>query len=144
MDSLLRSTKFNVKDLDAKALYERAYREAILIDGNPSQAKGRSLEEIIVTCMYGQAAELFMLTQGFADDLRAYKDVIRPDGVPSEVKVTEHEGNVPYVLQRCNAAAAEAWRKYSPMLYIWINDKKSYDYRLYGMYEWNGKEFILQ
>ena len=134
--------KFNVKDLDAKALQQRAYYEAVLIAGNPNQAKGRSLGEIMSACMYGQAAELYMLTQGFTDDLRAYKDVVRPDGVPAEVKVTECEAYVPYVLKRCNAAKMETWRQYASILYIWINDKKSYDYSLYGTYEWNGKEFV--
>ena len=135
--------KFNLKDLDPTALRARAYYEAVLIDSNPAQAKGRSFNEILTTCMYGQAAELYMLTQGFTDDLRDYKDVVRPDGVPTEVKVTECEAYVPYVLKRCNAAAFEKWRKYSKILYIWINDKKSFEYTLYGIYEWNGKEFVV-
>lgn len=134
---------FNVKNLDQKALHTRAYYEAVLIAANPNQAKGRSLEEIVATCMYGQAAELYMLTQGFTDDLRAYKDVVRPDGVPAEVKVTECEAYVPYVLKRCNSAAMEKWRQYSKILYIWINNKKSFEYTLYGIYEWNGEEFVV-
>lgn len=135
--------KFNVKDLDAKELLARTMKEALLIDQNPSQAKGRSSSEIIQTCLYGQAAEFYMLTQGFTDDLRPYKDVIRPDGYPAEVKVTECEAYVPYVLKRCNAAKMETWRQYASYLYIWINDKKSFEYTLYGIYEWNGKEFVV-
>ena len=136
--------KFNVKELDPIELRKRVMREANLIAENPSRAKGRSKNEIMLTCLYGQAAEFYMLTQGFSDDLRPYKDVIRPDGAPAEVKVTECEAYVPYVLKRCNAAKFDTWRQYASYLYIWINNKKSYDYILYGVYKWNGKEFILQ
>lgn len=135
--------KFNVKtDVDLDVLHIRARKEAVLIHENPRTAGDRGFKEILITCLYGQAAEVYMMTQGFTDDTRPYKDVISPDGIPTEVKVTEHIGNVPYVLKRCNAAASDPKRQYAKMLYIWINNKKSSEYWLHSVYKWNGSEFI--
>lgn len=137
--------RFNLLlDVDIDFLAARAKREALLIDENPNSAHGRSFKEIYVTCMYGQAAEVYMLSQGYKDDTRRYKDVLEPTGEPAEIKVTEHTGNVPYVLRRCNAAASDPKRQYAKRLYIWIGDKKTYDYYLHSIYNWNGTEFIVQ
>ena len=138
--------KFNAKeDLDGKELYERAATEAKLIYNKPSTARGRSLEEIIETVLYGHAAELYLIKHhGFSDDPHEYKDVIDLDNNPVEVKVTEGEWYVPYVLERCNNAARETWRKYPEILYVFIGNKETYDYHLHGIYHWNGEEFCLQ
>ena len=138
--------QFNAKnDLDSVRLYNRAEAEAKLIHKKPSTARGRSLKEIIETVMYGHAAELYLLDhKGFRDDTREYKDVIDPEGNDVEVKVTEGKHYVPYVLDRCNAAAMETWRKYPEKLYIFIGNKESCDYHLHGIYEWNGEQFCLQ
>ena len=138
--------KFNAKeDLDGKELYERAVAEAKLIHKKPSTARGRSLEEIIETVLYGHAAELYLIKyHGFSDDPHEYKDVIDLDNNPVEVKVTEGDYYVPHVLARCNDAAKETWRKYPEILYVFIGNKETYNYHLHGIYYWNGEEFCLQ
>ena len=72
--------KFNAKtDLDPARLYNRAETEAKLIHSKPSTARGRSLENIIETVMYGHAAELYLIDhESFRDDPREYKDVMTP------------------------------------------------------------------
>jgi predicted HicB family RNase H-like nuclease len=95
--------------------------------------------------MYGHAAELYLIDhESFSDDPREYKDVIDTKGNQVEVKVTEGKYYVPYVLQRCNDAAIETWRKYPEILYVFIGNKETYDYELDGIYLWNGKQFCLQ
>lgn len=138
--------EFNVKDLDQDMLKSRALKEAKRIFQKKSTRKNRTLEEIHITAMYGHAAEIYLLNNGFTDDDREFKDVISPEGEPVEVKVTEGEYYVPYVLKRCNEAFFEPWRNYPKILYIFINDKKTFDYKLYGIYEWNdsSKKFCLQ
>lgn len=138
--------KFNAKkDLNAEELYTRAETEAKLIHRKQSTARGRSLEEIIETVLFGHAAELYLIKHHkFKDDTREYKDVIDPNGNLVEVKVTEGEYYVSYVLARCNDAARETWRKYPEILYIFIGNKETCDYHLHGIYHWNGKEFCLQ
>jgi hypothetical protein len=138
--------KFNaIKDLNKDELYERAAAEAKLIHKKTSTARGRSLEEIIETVLYGHAAELYLIKHhGFSDDPHEYKDVIDLDNNPVEVKVTEGEWYVPYVLERCNNAAKETWRKYPEILYVFIGNKETYDYHLHGIYHWDGEKFCLQ
>jgi hypothetical protein len=131
-------------DVDIDFLKQRARTEAKLINENPNSAKGRSFQEIYATCMYGQAAEVYMMSIGFKDDTKPYRDVIDPDGTPTEVKVTDRPSYVKYVLKRCNAAASDSTRQYAKRLYIWIGDKKTYTYTLHSIYNWNGKEFIVQ
>ena len=138
--------QFNAKkDLDPVRLYNRAEAEAKLIYSKPSTRRNRSLEDIIETVMYGHAAELYLIDhEGFKDDTREYKDVIDLEGKDVEVKVTEGSYYVSHVLDRCNAAATETWRKYPEKLYIFTGDKISCDYRLHGIYLWNGTQFCLQ
>jgi hypothetical protein len=138
--------KFNAKtDLDRHELYDRARSEAKSIYLKDSTRRGRSLEQIIETVLYGHAAELYLIKyHGFQDDLREYKDVIDTNKNQVEVKVTEGEYYVPYVLARCNEASKNTWRKYPKVLYVFIGDKETCDYHLYGVYHYNGKEFCLQ
>ena len=137
--------KFNaIVDIDRITLKERSFAEAKLIYSKESTRKGRSLEKIVETCMYGHAAELYLMGQGFADDPAPFRDIIDPEGNPVEVKVTEGEYYVPYVLERANTAARDAWRKYPKHLYVFIGDKNTLDYHLHGIYLWNGEKFCLQ
>ena len=138
--------EFNVKDLDQDIIKNRALKEAKSIFQKKSTRKNRTLEQIHATTMYGHAAEVYLLNNGFTDDDREYKDVISPEGEPVEVKVTEGEYYIPYVLKRCNEAASESWKNYAKILYIFIGNKKTLDYKLNGIYEWNNnsKEFCLQ
>lgn len=135
---------FNSKTLDQKALSDRAMAEAKLIYSKPSTRRGRSLEKIFETCAYGHAAEQFLIEKkGYTDDDRPYKDVIDPNGEPVEVKVTEGDYYIKYVLKRCNDSASEAWRNYPKKLIVFTCNNKlgSTNYKLYGEYSWDGNEF---
>jgi hypothetical protein len=132
--------KFNASTLDQQLILARATGEADKIVKNDKT--GRSYREILETCLYGQAAEAYLLSIGYVDDTRPYKDVFEPDGTSIEVKVTAHSGNVPYILDRCAERIGEVWRTHPTRVYIFINDKKSDEYTLYGIYDWNGKTWI--
>jgi hypothetical protein len=138
--------KFNaITDLNSDELYSRARREAELIYKKSSTRRNRSLEEIIETTIYGHAAELYLIKHhGFVDDIRDYKDLFDLENNSIEIKVTSKKYFVPYVLSRCNGDAKEVWKKYPKILYIFIGNKKTNDYYLEGIYEWNGRKFILQ
>lgn len=132
--------KFNRSKLDQQLLLARATAEAdkIVI----KDKTGRNYQQILEACLYGQAAEVYLLSIGYIDDTRPYKDVFEPDDTPVEIKVTQHEGNVPYILDRCAERIQEAWRTHPTRVYIWINDKESDDYELNGIYDWNGRGWI--
>lgn len=133
---------FSIDDIKDKAEWrERAMNEAKQIHSKASTARGRSLNQIYETRLYGGVAEQYLLETGWEDDQRKFKDVIDPQGDPVEVKTTEHIGNVPYVLDRCKEAKLEVWRNYQDIVYIFINDKKSKEFVHEGTYLWNGKEF---
>ena len=133
---------FSIDDIEDKHEWgERAMNEAKQIHRKPSTARGRTLNEIYEVCLYGHAAEQYLLETGWDDDERKYKDIIDPMGDPNEIKVTEHVGNVPYVLARCQSAKLETWRDYPNIVYIFINNKKSKEYIHEGTYQWNGKKF---
>ena len=138
--------KFNaMRDLDVDLLKQRAYAEAAEIFSKPSTRDGRTIDKIREAVMYGQAAEVYLVQHhNFTDDARPFKDVFNPVGEAVEVKVTEGDYYVPFVLKRCNEAASQAWRKYASILYIFIGDKSSLDYNLYGIYHWNGNNFIKE
>ena len=134
--------KFNLKQLDIYQIRERAWDEAVKIYSKPSTRRNREFPEILATCMYGQAAEVYLMTQGFTDDTRPFRDVIHPDRVPIEVKVTRIESNIKYVLEDCKEKRLWKDSTHPDIVYVFINDKKSYEYRLHGIYKWNGSEFI--
>lgn len=145
LEIMEKSFKFNANELNQNYLLSRSHEEANEIFAKPSTRRGRSYEEILKTVLYGHVAEVFLIEKmGFTDDTRKYKDVINTAGKYVEVKVTEGDYYVPYVLERAVAAKKESWRKYPDLLYIFIGDKKTGDYSLHGIYEWNGKNFILQ
>jgi len=127
--------KFSRADLDRKFLLARAEAEAQKI--LPKDKTGRTYEQILRDCLYGQAAEVYLLTQGYTDDTRDYKDLFEPDGTPIEIKVTKHAGNVGYVLDRCRERIAEKWREHPTRVYIFLNDRESDDYELQGIWNWN-------
>ena len=81
---------------------------------------------------------------GFEDDERKYKDLFDINGSSVEIKVTEGDYYVPYVLERAEKAKSQTWRGYPDILYVFIGDKKSADYKLNGIYKWNKKRFVLQ
>lgn len=133
---------FNVDDIKSKSEWsKRAMVEAKQIHSKKSTARGRTLNQIYEACLYGHAPEQYLLETGWEDDRRKYKDVIDPMGDCNEIKVTEHTGNIPYVLERCRIAKLEPWRKYPDIVYIFINNKKSKEYVHEGIYLWNGKKY---
>lgn len=133
---------FNIKDLQSTSEWrDRAMKEAKAIHSKSSTARGRSLQTIYETCLYGHAPEQYLIETGWEDDIRPYKDLIDPQGDLVEIKVTEHIGNVPYVLARCQSAKLETWRNYPDIVYIFINNRKETEYMHEGTYHWNGKRF---
>ena len=138
--------KFNaIHDVDSEILKNRSHEESQKIFAKESTRRGRTLEEIMATSMYGLAAEVYLLQQGYIDDVRDYKDLFEPvsmGGASIEVKVTEGEYYVPYVIERCEKAASESWRKYAKRVYVFIGDKKTLDYYLEGIYDYDGVHFV--
>ena len=133
---------FNVKkDIDIQLLKDRAFKEAASIFSKESTRRGRTLKQIREVQLYGQASELWLLKNGFEDDKREYKDVLR-NNVPIEVKTVGYPKAVKYELDRCNDCRKEAWRNYPNIVYMFIGNRKTLDYYLEGIYEWNGKEFV--
>jgi len=137
--------KFNASQLDKDFYLTRAKSEADEIFSNESTRRGRSFRNILETTLYGHAAEVYLIQEcGFKDDTRKYKDVIDTNGSSVEIKVTEGDYYVPYVLERAEKAKAQTWRGYPDILYVFIGNKKSADYELSGIYKWNKKRFVLQ
>jgi hypothetical protein len=137
--------KFNRNDLDQEFLHARTEDEAKQIFNKESTRQGRTYEQVYQTCLYGQTAECYLIQfQKFKDDPRPYKDVFTPVGKPAEIKVTEGDYYVDYVIERCEKYAKEKWRQYPSIVYVFIGNKSSLEYNLYGVYHWNGKNFIKE
>jgi hypothetical protein len=143
----MTNIKFNAADLDHTYYIKRAREETKEIYSKETSRKNRTFVEIFETTLYGHAPEVYLIEKcGFTDDKRKYKDVIHPDGSSVEIKVTEGDYYVPYVLERANEAAKESWRNYSETLYVFIGDKTTGDYTLHGSYRWEKttEKFVLQ
>ena len=137
--------KFNAADLDPNVYLQRANKEAEEIYSKPSTRKNRTKAQILETVLYGHAAEVYLMQyHAFKDDERKYKDVFDKDGNSIEVKVTEGDYFVSYVLDRAIEAKQKKWMKFSDILYIFLGDKTTADYSLHGIYKWNGEKFVLQ
>jgi len=134
---------FNVKkDIDVMLLKDRAFKEASQIFSKESTRRGRTLEEIREVSLYGQASELWLLKNGFDDDEREYKDLFLKN-IPIEVKTVGYPKAVKYELNRCNDRKKETWRNFPNIVYMFIGNRKTLDYYLEGIYEWNGEEFTV-
>lgn len=141
--------KFNAKELDIPFLKARARKEADLILQSESKTRGRTPIQVMIDCLYGQAAECYLIQhQGYTDDSDDYKDTKDKNGESTEVKVTGKESNVKYVLERCNEAMKENWRwrktARPKRLLIFIGNRTTLDYHLFGTYCYNGTEFIKE
>lgn len=137
--------KFNARELDQDLYVRRAKEEASQIYAKDDTRRGRSFADILQTTLYGHAPEVYLIDMcGFTDDDRPYKDVIDTDGNYVEVKATEGDYYVPYVLKRANKAKQMTWKKYPDILYIFVGDKQTADYELEGVYMWNGTQFVVQ
>ena len=134
--------QFNINVLDSNRLELRAFAEAQLIFDKPSTGRGRTLQEVREACLTGHAAELYLIDHcGFIDDPRPYKDVFDTLNNPVEVKVTKDVNNVYHVLRRANQTACELYKQHPNILYIFVVNEYN-DYKLHGIYNWNGKEFV--
>lgn len=132
--------KFNINDLNQKDLEKSARDEAELIYSKDSTRRNRTFKEVYETTLYGKAAEQYLIEKHkYKDDPRVYKDVIDTNNVATEVKVTQTEGYVPYVLKRANEAARQSWRNYPEKLLVFISSKNENDYTFYKSYFWNKK-----
>ena len=134
--------QFNINVLDSNRLELRAFAEAQLIFDKPSTGRGRTLQEVREACLTGHAAELYLIDHcGFIDDPRPYKDVFDTLNNPVEVKVTKDVNNVYHVLRRANQTVCELYKQHPNILYIFVVNEYN-DYKLHGIYNWNGKEFV--
>ena len=105
---------FSLKDINLIELLAKAKVESQLIFDKESTRKGRTLNDITVTNMYGLAAEQFLIEKcNFTDNPLPYQDVISPEGIDVEVKVTKVFNYIPDVLRRLK----EKRKKY-PSLYF--------------------------
>ena len=135
---------FDSNDLNQNEIFKRSLSEAqLILSGTVASHRNRSVDDIVLTCMYGQTAEQYLIEKcGFTDDTRRYKDVINTHGESVEVKVTTNKSKVKYVINRLNDYRKEPWRNISDIVYVFINDKKDTIYHLEGVYVWNGVQFI--
>tara|TARA_B110000285_G_scaffold231620_1_gene300759 strand:+ start:1074 stop:1505 length:432 start_codon:yes stop_codon:yes gene_type:complete len=129
---------FNFDNIqDKKELRDRAMTEAKKIHARPKSARGRSLKVIYETRLYGGIAEQYLLETGWMDDEREYMDLIDPYMDFTEIKTTEHKGNIDSVLGRCEDAKRKLGSKFANIVYLFINDKKSKEFTHEGIYYWN-------
>lgn len=137
--------KFSIKDLNQKNLEKTARDEAELIYNKKSTRGDRSFEDVYETTLYGKAAEQYLIEKHeYKDDSRVYRDVIDTNNVPTEVKVTQTEAYVPFVLERANKAARESWREYPEKLVVFISPKNKSVYTFYKTYLWNKKSKVFE
>ena len=137
---------FNISELDQEALEKKAKEEAdgVWMDGEGPQVHGRTYKKLLEDCRRGNAAEHYLIEkQGFENDERPFKDVFDPSGISVEVKVTTSTWTADkFTIPRCNEDRKQAWRKFSDIVYLFINPKESEDYSLYKILTWNGRKFI--
>ena len=128
---------FDSRDLDRSFWEKRASREAELIYRNPNSRRNRSLDQIVKACMQGQAAETWLISKGYFDDPRPYRDLFRPDRVtPIEVKVSAWDPR--YILERY----AERLRSWSTsdlakLVYVFHNKEPDTIFTFRGIFEWD-------
>ena len=135
--------KFNASIIDKDFLKDRAFKEAKEILKSEKKTRGRTELEVKMDCLYGHVAECYLIQyQNFKDDTRDYKDLFDRNGKAIDVKVTGHPGNIPFILEKANKYAKETWRQFPKKIYIFIGNRITLDYHLYGIYCYNGREFF--
>jgi len=130
---------FNINEINPIQLHDRALNEAKKIANNTSfKMSGRTFEDLIKQTRRGHAAEIYLIDiLGWKDDERDYKDVIDPDGLPVEVKVTGKASNIPIMLERfTEIKQKQAWMDWPDHLIIFINAEDSIHYSYHCRYEW--------
>lgn len=131
--------EFNARELNSEHLLERAKREASEIFYNQEARRGRTFEQVYANVLYGQAPEVYLIQKhGFTDNLTRYQDILEPNGGRVEVKTTHSISRVSKTLMRVQKQKKEeSWRNLADILYIFIGDEVTGDYRLHGIFDWN-------
>tara|TARA_B100000768_G_scaffold38070_1_gene36738 strand:+ start:2900 stop:3379 length:480 start_codon:yes stop_codon:yes gene_type:complete len=137
---------FSLKDINLIELLAKAKAESQLIFDKESTRKGRTLNDITVTNMYGLAAEQFLIEKcNFTDNPLPYQDVISPEGIDVEVKVTKVFNYIPDVLRRLKEKRKKYPSLYQPdWVFIYTNNKKTREYVFAGTYKWNGNTYVTK
>ena len=137
---------FSLKDINLIELLAKAKAESQLIFDKESTRKGRTLDDITVNSMYGLAAEQFLIEKcNFTDNPLPYQDVISPEGIDVEVKVTKVFNYIPDVLRRLKEKRKKYPSLYQPdWVFIYTNNKKTRDYTFAGTYKWNGNTYVTK
>jgi len=137
---------FSLKDINLIELLAKAKVESQLIFDKESTRKGRTLNDITVTNMYGLAAEQFLIEKcNFTDNPLPYQDVISPEGIDVEVKVTKVFNYIPDVLRRLKEKRKKYPSLYQPdWVFIYTNNKKTRDYVFAGAYKWTGRTYVTK
>ncbi len=137
---------FSLKDINLIELLAKAKAESQLIFDKESTRKGRTLDDITVTNMYGLAAEQFLIEKcNFTDNPLPYQDVISPEGIDVEVKVTKVFNYIPNVLRRLKEKRKKYPSLYQPdWVFIYTNNRKTREYVFAGTYKWNGNTYVTK
>ena len=138
--SQLKELTFNSADIDQALWEKRTLKEATLIFNKPSTRKDRTWEKVYETCKVGQAAEVWLMSNGYLNDSRNYHDVLRPDGTPIEVKVTSWESR--YILDRYAEKLKSGWGDWPKTVYVFYNSVNSPIYTFHGIFQWDGEKFL--
>jgi hypothetical protein len=140
--------KFNRRDLDLELIHSRAFKEAQGIFESPSKSRGRTLGQILDSCIQGQTAEVgLMQLYGHTEDPRKFNDTIDPNGVPTEEKTSTSVEGLRRAINKCNVDKVTDYRiaTYPDIVNAFlVTEKTNYDveYELYDTYTWNGTEFV--
>lgn len=137
---------FNLKDIDIQKLKAKAEIESQKIFEDQYICKHRKLNDIKITSMYGLAAEQFLIEKcNFTNNPLPYQDVTSPEGIDVEVKVTKVSNYIPDVLHRLKTKRKKWPDFYYPeWVFIWTNDKKSFDYKFVNTYKWIDTKYVVK
>ena len=140
--------KFELKDLDL----DKLEKEVIILtdklwqDGNGPQVNGRTKEQIYDNTYRGLAAEHYLIEhQGFSNNSEHCQDVIDPNGVRIEVKVTINEETMhKFVVPRLNRIKNWYPDTYPDIAYVFYNNhhRTPDEYEFGAVLTWDGKTFL--
>lgn len=137
----LYTETFNQTDIDPKRLYARAKAESEKITWNPNN---RTREQILLDCMMGQCAELYLIDKcGYTDNPNGFMDVFDLEGREIEVKVTRGEHNIKFMLGDLLVRKIEWGYHVADIVYFYLYDPKSGVYTFCREYNFNGTDYVL-
>ena len=131
--------KFNIDDLPQETLFSYSKKTIDSIYGSYKARKGRTWEQIARTVTPGLAPEVYLIEeQNFTENTHKYGDVIRPDGVPVEVKTTTKT----YGLDNHMRELRTNILNYCPSELMYLFTKNGGNYKLYKIMDMRTGEFI--